>query len=112
LGSALLLLCVITQAWQWIAYLDFKFSLSCILFGLAAVAIVSSIKCNITVIAFFGAYSYEIYLFEGVFLRYNFTENPVVNSIAFVLFTTSVAYSFKRIHEYATRQYMDLIAKF
>lgn len=58
-------------------------------------------------LTFLGAYSYEIYLFEGIFRWDNFSGNKITNAVIFFITAITLAYAFKPISIFT----QNLIAK-
>ncbi|EOC0210788.1 hypothetical protein ACI0YR_004289, partial [Cronobacter dublinensis] len=48
-----------------------------------------------------GAYSYEIYLFEGIFRWNNFSQNKITNAAIFFITVLTLAYAFKPVSSFS-----------
>ncbi|EAY5229027.1 acyltransferase [Salmonella enterica subsp. enterica serovar Hull] len=77
----------------------YMFVISCFSFGLCIILLHSIHNINFYVISLIGMYSYEIYLLEGAFLRFNYSENLISNAIAFILITTSCAIAMQSLNK-------------
>ncbi|MFS7883379.1 acyltransferase family protein [Cronobacter malonaticus] len=71
------------------------------LFSVALPSFLSYFNIRNRVFAFLGAYSYEIYLFEGIFRWNNFSQNKITNAALFFITALTLAYSFKLVFRMA-----------
>ncbi|MEB6632716.1 acyltransferase family protein [Kluyvera cryocrescens] len=78
-------------------YSMLRYEVSCLSFGIMVVSVFCVFDLNFKILSFFGAISYEMYLFEGVLLNVSYSNNLVINAILFIFFTSATAYLFKRI---------------
>lgn len=76
-----------------------SYEVSCLSFGLLMVSLFSMINIKSNMLSYFGALSYEMYLFEGVMLGVVYSENLLINAVMFIFFTTATAGLFKVIVE-------------
>lgn len=98
-GPLLLIACFFIQKSQWEAYADYKFSLSCIAFGLGIVFILSCYEMKSSLLTFIGLVSYEAYLVEGLNLRYQFSGTWYLDCIMFFIVTISLAVTLQKCIE-------------
>ncbi|MDN8600669.1 acyltransferase family protein [Citrobacter sp. S2-9] len=63
----------------------------CVLYGLAASFIFPLININSTILEWFGKYSYEAYLVEGIFFRFNYSKVQLFNAAIFFFLTMASA---------------------
>ncbi|EKN3337479.1 TPA: acyltransferase family protein [Yersinia enterocolitica] len=61
----------------------------------AIIFIVSYFDVKIKILSFIGGISYEVYLFEGVLRRIDYTSNEITNCLMFFLIVGCIAFSFK-----------------
>lgn len=80
-----------------------RYFFSCLSFGLLSVSLFSTLKLNSKILYFLGVISYEMYLFEGVLLGYQYGKNYIVNTVLFILITSASAYFFKMSINFLTR---------
>ncbi|ELY4512876.1 hypothetical protein SMZ78_004245 [Cronobacter dublinensis] len=83
-----------------------------IIFAITLPLIFSIIGFSNRLIAFLGAYSYEIYLFEGIFRWNNFSQNKITNAAIFFITVLTLAYAFKPVSSFAQQligQYLTFI---
>ncbi|EQA4282969.1 acyltransferase family protein [Cronobacter dublinensis] len=72
-----------------------------IIFAITLPLIFSIIDFSNRLIAFLGAYSYEIYLFGGIFRWNNFSQNKITNAAIFFITVLTLAYTFKPVSSFA-----------
>lgn len=76
----------------------FLYSVCSILFALFAVFSISSFNFKSSILSFFGKYSYEAYLLEGVLMWKKFSHNQIINLMLFFTVTFLSALILSRIN--------------
>lgn len=71
----------------------------CVLYGLASIFIYPLINLQSSVLEWFGKYSYEAYLVEGILFRFNYSSQQLLNAVVFFFITMVSAIVLQFIHK-------------
>lgn len=88
-----------------------KYVACCALYGMAASFSISVLDPKSKILDFFGRYSYEAYLVEGILFRFPYSNNQILNALAFFLLTMLSAIYLKYLHKIVTKSVSRLITR-
>lgn len=75
----------------------------CVLYGLASIFIFPLLNIQSSLLEWFGKYSYEAYLVEGILFRFNYSKQQLLNAALFFCITMVSAIILQFIHKSIVR---------
>ncbi|AIU74080.1 hypothetical protein AT03_17885 [Hafnia alvei FB1] len=71
----------------------------CVLYGMASIFIFPLFNIQSSLLEWFGKYSYEAYLVEGILFRFNYSTQQLLNAVLFFFVTMVSAITLQFIHK-------------
>lgn len=89
-----------------------KYVACCALYGIAASFSVSILNPQSRILDFFGRYSYEAYLVEGILFRFSYSNHQILNALVFFALTMLSAVYLKHLHKLVVSSAIRLVKRF